>query len=718
MVQLFIEDIEMDVMADFSHQITYSVDDIKNLDTKTTSFSKTIILPATSRNNKLFGNIFEFGNSNFAPSPAKNVYYEFNASKSAKARLDVNGLTIMKGVLRLLQVVINGDQMEYEVALFGELGGFFTKLGTKKLEDLDFSAYNHVYNVTNISASWNNYANGNGYFYPLIDYGNTSPATDPYFAKKSFYFTAFRPALFAREYIDKIITGAGYTWQSNFFNTNFFKKIIIPNNQLRLAYKKSQIFSGSPTGTLSGGGVTITNTIAGNFTTSDNKTWTYGGTQTFYGGVQVTITGRWRISNQQFFGNRQGRFVIFKNGVEALGEFVFFGTGQTYVGGLGNQNWVNFSFTYTYQGFLSPFSIATSDTWSLQLVDAPTNTGSDALQVEIQSGSIKLVGQPTFTPAEYGDTLSVSDTIPKGILQKDFFASIVKMFNLMITEDKYKEKHLIIEPWVDFYDLNPANYLDWSLKIDRSKPIKIKPMSEINARYYTLKTKADSDYLNDKYKKKWNETYGDRLYDNEQEFAKESDSAEVIFAPTPLIGYSGTGHDKRFPAIYKYNNGAEESTEFICRIMFANKITGVTSWKIQSNSRNAFTNIPVAYGSYTDYGFAGHFDDPTSPSYDLNFGVTKELFYDASSLFSPYGFGTGNNLFNLFYSPYFAEITDKDSRMVTCTMKFYEKDIFNLNFGKLIYIDGTLYRLIKITDYSEGELCEVQLLRIINLSYL
>jgi len=716
MVQLFIEDIEMDVMADFSHQITYSVDDIKNLDTKTTSFSKTIVLPATSRNNKLFGNIFEFGNSNFAPSPAQNVYYEFNASKSAKARLDVNGLTIMKGVLRLLQVIINGDQMEYEVALFGELGGFFSKLGSKKLEELDFSAYNHVYNVANISSSWNNNANGSGYFYPLIDYGNVSPATNPYFAKKSFYFTAFRPALFVKEYMDKIITGAGYTWQSNFFNTNFFKKIIIPNNQQRLAYKKSQIFSGSPTGTLGGGGVTITNAIAGFFTTSDNITWTYGGTQTFYGSVQVTITGRWRLQSFSVIPYRQAKFVIFKNGVEALGELVFFGTGTTYVGGMGSNNtWYNFSFTYTYQGLLSPFSIVTNDTWSLQLVSV---AGTDPLQVEIQSGSIKLVGTPTFTPAEYGDTLSISDTIPRGILQKDFFASIVKMFNLMITEDKYKEKHLIIEPWVDFYDLNPANYLDWSAKIDRSKPIKIRPMSEINARYYTLKGKADTDYLNDKYKKKWNETYGDRMYDNQQEFAKESDSAEVIFAPTPLIGYSGTGHDKVFPAIYKYNNGAEESTEFICRIMFANKLTDKTAWKIQSKDNTPLTSIPIPYGTYTEYGYAGHFDQPNSPNYDLNFGVTKELYYDAYSFLSPYGFGTGNNLFNLFYSPYFAEITDKDSRLVTCTMKFFDKDIYNLNFGKLIYIDGTLYRLIKIKDYSEGELCEVELLRIINLSYL
>jgi len=717
MVRLFIENIEMDVMADFSHQITYSVDDVKNLDTKSTSFSKTIVLPATSRNNKLFGNIFEFGNSNFSSNqPAKNVYYDFNASKSAKARLEVNGLTIMKGVMRLLQIVINGENMEYEIALFGELGGFFSSLGSKRLEDLDFSAYNHVYNVANISASWNNEANGSGYFYPLIDYGNTSSATDTRFAKKSFYFTAFRPSLFVREYIDKIITGAGYTWESNFFNTDFFKRLIIPNNQQRLSFKKTRIFTGVPSSSVQiGSDMVISNQIGGNFTTTDNRTWKYTGAQTFNGSVTLSMSGTWRIPNQQFVGSRAGRFNLYKNGSLFATDGTLFGTPVSQVGGLGNATtFVPFNFTANYSPLFSSFTLATNDTFSIRFDNV---YGVDSIAVNITGVSITLDGSPTFTPAEYGDTLAVSDTIPKGILQKDFFASIVKMFYLMITEDKFKEKHLIIEPWQDFYDLNPANYLDWSLKMDRSKPIKIKPMSEINARYYTLKSKVDNDYLNEKYKKKWNENYGDRIYDNKQEFAKESDSVETIFAPTPLIGYTGTGHDKVFSAIYKYNNGAEEQTEFICRIMFARKFTGKTAWKIYSNSVAPITGIPIAYGTYTEYGYGGHFDSPNSPSYDLNFGATKELFYDASNgLFG--GYGTRNNLFNLFYSSYFAEATDKDSRLVTCTMKFNEKDIFNLNFGKLIYIDGILYRLIKITDYSDGELCEVQLLRVINLSYL
>lgn len=708
MVQLFIEDIEMDVSADFSQQVTYSIDDINNLDSKSTSFSKTIVLPGTTNNNKLFGNIFEFGNSNFNSSvTARNVYYDFNASKSAKARLDVNGLTIIKGVMRLMQIIIDGDDISYEVAIFGELGGFFSKLGASKIDELDFSNNNHVWNVTNISNSWNNANAGSGYFYPLIDYGNTSALTDVFFAKKNFYFTAFRPALFVREYIDKIITGAGYTWTSNFFNTTFFKSLIIPNNQNRLAYNKLQIFSGRPTTTTLNLNdyLSISNQVGASFTTSDNKTWTYTGAQTFRGNVFLNVTGTTRL----LISNQVARFALYKNG--ALFAYDETLPPQTIPSPATGGIPVSFNLNLLFgMGF---FTLSTNDTFSIRLV---TFSGTGSMQLNITGASIQLNGNyPVMTPAEYGDTIVINNTIPQNILQKDFFASIVKMFYLMITEDKLIEKNLIIEPWVDFYNLNPSTYLDWSDKVDRSKPIKVRPMSEINARYYTLKTKVDNDFLNDKYKKKWNENYGDRLFDNQQEFAKENDSVETIFAPTPLIGYDGTGYDKIFPAIYKFNNGAEESSEFICRILMANKMTGVASWKIYSKTR--ILTIPQTLATYTSYGYAGHFDNPTSPTYDLNFGATKEVFFNSWNANSIYGFGTTNNLFNLFYSSYFAESTDKDSRLVTCTMKFYERDIYNIAFGKLIFIDGVLYRLHKIKDYSDGELCEVELLRVIYLTY-
>jgi hypothetical protein len=304
--------------------------------------------------------------------------------------------------------------------------------------------------------------------------------------------------------------------------------------------------------------------------------------------------------------------------------------------------------------------------------------------------------------AQYNDFLLVNGSLPQNILQKDFFASILKMFNLMVTEDRYLEKHLVIEPYVDFYDLDNTSYNDWSDKVDRSKPIKIKPMSEINARYYEIKFKQDADYFNEQYRKKYVDGYGDFRFDNQLDFAKETSTTDVIFSATPLVGY--TDNDKIFPAIYKLNNNVEEMIEHNIRIMQTKKITGRTSWNIYLNDTNILT-------STTSYGYAGHLDNPFDATSDLNFGVPKEInFTLASGLLS-------NNLYNTFYSPYFAEITDKDSRLVTCKMKLTERDINTLDFGKFIWIDGVLYRLYKIVDYTDNDICEVQLLRVIYTTY-
>jgi len=116
MTRIFIEEQELDLTKDFSQQTTYAVDDLTNLDSKATSFTKTIVLPGTANNNRLLGNIFEFNNSNFNANTGTNYGYNFDASRSAKVRMEINGLQVMKGVLRLLEVIIDGDYIEYEVA--------------------------------------------------------------------------------------------------------------------------------------------------------------------------------------------------------------------------------------------------------------------------------------------------------------------------------------------------------------------------------------------------------------------------------------------------------------------------------------------------------------------------------------------------------------------------------------------------------------------------
>jgi len=140
----------------------------------------------------------------------------------------------------------------------------------------------------------------------------------------------------------------------------------------------------------------------------------------------------------------------------------------------------------------------------------------------------------------------------------------------------------------------------------------------------------------------------------------------------------------------------------VIRILQSKKITGVTAWDI--------TGGP---SGLTSYGYAGHFDDPDVPSNDLNFGVPRELFYVLLQ-------GAINvNQFNVYWSPYMAEITDKDSKLMRCKMRLSPADIFTLDFSKYVYIDGALWRLVKIADYnlSNPDLCEVELLKVINTIY-
>lgn len=66
-----------------------------------------------------------------------------------------------------------------------------------------------------------------------------------------------------------------------------------------------------------------------------------------------------------------------------------------------------------------------------------------------------------------------------------------------------------------------------------------------------------------------------------------------------------------------------------------------------------------------------------------------------------------------------AEITDKDSRLLSCELRLTDTDIFNINFGKFKYIDGGLYRLARLIDFVPGanEPVKAELLRVINTTY-
>jgi hypothetical protein len=674
MIKLFVENQEVDVNVSFSTLITYAIDDIKDFGAKNTNFSKTIVIPGTKRNNVLFGNIFNINAANDYNNAVDNIGVNFNAAQSASAIIFADNLQVFKGIFRILEIVIEDGFIEYECAVFGELGGFVAALGNKKIEELDFSAYNIVWNYTNISASWDTIA-GSGVYFPLIDYGQSSTN------KIDFDFKTFRPALYVKQYLTKLVEASGYSWDFPLLATALFDRLVIPNNGQQITKLSNILFDADATAatytSIQYARYTV-NTL-GSFTASvNNDVFTYTPATSIVTNIYCAYAGLIKsttsVPTTVTFYLKQNSTILAQTTIAVPTTNIPFG--------------INLS--------VDNITFATSDNLKLEI-------SSNVVQIQQFGGALTVSSlTPTQVAVNYGDTIVINDTIPKGILQKDFFSSICKMFNLYVFEDYEFEKKLKVVPFIDYYA--DAVAVDWSLKVDRSKPMKIKPMSELNSRYYQYKYKSDNDYYNDNYRKKYNEEYGSYIYDSEYEFAKETTSVEIIFASS--VQYGKTGTDKYYPAIYKLsdNNTKEDRMDSIIRILQAQKISSVTSWSILVSGS--------VIASFSEYGYAGHLNHPTNPTSDINFGIPKELYYNATVY-------TQVNLFNVYWSSYLAEITDKDSRLLTCTMKLDYKDIYQLDFSKLIWIDGVLYRLNRIVDYNatNEDTCVVELLKIINRIY-
>jgi hypothetical protein len=671
--EIYIEGQRLDLVDDITTEFTYAIDDIADFGSKNTSFSKTINLTGTANNNKIFGFVFDLSNANFTTDTLPNVGYNFNASKSAQCRIFIDKIQIFKGVIRLLEIVQQGETIEYQCSVFGELGGFMSAIGNKKLEELDFSTYNTTWNYTNITNSWNTIS-GSGVYFPLIDCGGVSTN------KIDFDFKAFKPALYVKEYLEKILTSSGYTWDFPMLSQALMQRLVIPNNKKLLTKESTEVFDADFTIGLysSPTYIPLTITSAGSFTGTNPITYTGAAPLN----INVTCRPIGQINNTFPAPPQSVSFYLKKNGSVIATQTRFVPTTNYYV----NLNLDALN-----------VNLVTGDILSVEMTSNVSQYQSFGGQLTLNSTAAVEV------PINYNEVIPINNVIPKGIYQRDFFLSICKMFNLYVYDDKVDDKKIIIKPYIDFYD---GTTIDWTNKIDRSKPFSIKPLSEINARYYQFKYKQDNDFYNENYRKKYNEGYGDNIYDTEFDFVKETETNEIIFAGSPLIQASGT--DKRYAAIYKKsnNNTTEDAMDSVVRILQAQKLT---------SSSYTIKNVATILGTQTNYGYAGHlfFDTTTGyPINDINFGAPKEIYFTSTTY-------PTTNLFNAYYSNYMEEITDKDSKLLTCNALLNTLDILNLNFSKLIWIDGVLYRLNNVESYNPMEYTttKVKLLKVINKTF-
>ena len=210
----------LDVKQDVAFPLNFAISDIRDVSSRTGSFSKTIVLAGTKNNNILLNNYFDV-----------NVKAgTFNVNKTQKCAIIQNGVVIKDNFyLRLLKVVKTqnrgeeiDDLVEYEVQVRDSIGDFFKNIDNKEVSDLTgFDNFNHNYNVANVVDSFSHtWQDGYKYVLPWIG------APDPL----NYDLKELLPGIYAKQIWNKIHQQAGfsYEWQSLSADTVMFDKLIIP----------------------------------------------------------------------------------------------------------------------------------------------------------------------------------------------------------------------------------------------------------------------------------------------------------------------------------------------------------------------------------------------------------------------------------------------------------------------------------------------------------
>ena len=130
----------LDLYDDIAIPITFSILDIREPEKRRTSWSKTVTIPGTKNNNRIFSHVYEIGQDGWITIGNKSVYEGFNPNLRKECILMNDGVQVMKGNLQLKKIKrdLEGN-IEYEIALNGDLTSLFYDVGTTKISDLDLS---------------------------------------------------------------------------------------------------------------------------------------------------------------------------------------------------------------------------------------------------------------------------------------------------------------------------------------------------------------------------------------------------------------------------------------------------------------------------------------------------------------------------------------------------------------------------------------------------
>ena len=718
-----------DLYEDEDIPLSLSVDDFKNVAEKVQSYSKAFNLPATKRNNKIFDNIFEVTRTDTG--------LNFNPYKKTKCILKQDGFLLFEGYLRMIDISDKSGEISYNVNLYSEVVALADVLGDNTFSELDFTELAHDYNRTNIINSWNDTGTGITYTnpstsgfrdanstvkYPFVDWthqilvggstGTNATVGNPEFTALE---QIFRPFINIKYLIDRIFQAVPFTYESEFFDTDDFKKLYMDFNwgsgnapvvidatifELFWAFQDdfppASVYAGTSFTNLDLRLLTIAGIVAGqvppNYNLSTNIITATAD------GENYNISGHYGIQNTSTTETIDVKCQWVHNTSVVATQTLTMSPSSTQ------------QFTFT---FSEP--LMNGDTLQAQFkrVD-PTSANTIRMDETATWGGTSAVTFNVNTVAMTSATLL--QTLRGELGQWDFLKGLLTMFNLVTLPDEDNPSNIKIEPYKNVFissgDVANPNFFDdtsselnWTDKIDVSE-MKLMPLTDLNKKTIFKFVEDEDDFAFMNYKRQvGGHLYGSKKYDA-SEFTILAGEDEVVaepFAATVVKPLDDMWSDIITPALYSMNEDeTSEGFENSPRIMYNNgiKATGASYYIPAQNG--------VTSSNTTDFLQFSHLTSLPPGAIAID---RRDFHFGECQLIQPVGAPTNNNLFNLYWLPYYSELYNPDTRIMTIKVNLSPSDINTFKFNDTVFIKNRTFRVNKI-DYKPNDLATVEFILI------
>ena len=327
---------------------------------------------------------------------------------------------------------------------------------------------------------------------------------------------------------------------------------------------------------------------------------------------------------------------------------------------------------------------------------------------------------------EYGQTYDLKDVINADYSQVDFIKGVAHAFNLQMITDE-NTRTISIEPFDTFYKPY-SDAIDWTYKLDRISEVSDNWLENDLKR--TLVFKYKSDGADAKVKHRGEEFFhniedeypyreilpktfkkGDSTFENPF-FAGTYNAQDQESVGSPFI-------DTAYSACLWTENTSSNDTgrpdkgyEFLPRLLYwkkyspasgsGSKIAKVQTWNSITNFITANASANPTYTLSTIYPQATMLNRDDFGSPNLAYGNAWVRNYnDATGVYTDYVSQRG--LYDTYYRFMF-EMLKLRPRLRTVYIDLSITDVINLDFRKLVYIDGVYWRINKISDYMPNKI--------------